>query len=806
MKNNILIKAPYNFVPLNKTVVSPWWADYISHDIPFRDGKSGTLDVTITAHSPIFVRNGAAKNAQEKTRDFSKFQGKHFIPGSSIKGMLSNVLEIMSFGKLNKVNDHRYSIRDLSPAAKDIYLNNFKARDIYAGWLRKEGETYLLEDCGAPGRISHREIDEKFNTDFSTYFSDKGRFDQRRDEQKSAQFKYGRFNGHSRNSRFSFSYDSAGRQVYHFDENGKDEGQIIFTGQPGPRKQMKNGRWTGHHLEFIFFGKKGTLQIENPVMENFFFAYYEHDENSQSIDWQHWRKKLKKGKQVPVFFRKDGAGKVKDLGLSFLYKLPYRNSISEAIQFHQEKVPTDLAEAIFGFIANEKEDQRESLKGRVHIGHAFESANIEVDRELREEVLSGPKASYFPNYIRQDIRKGQVQKYRTLMDAHPEPAGWKRYPVHKNGVKTNPPPPPRNKDEKVNYDITSPFIPLKSGAEFKCKIRYHNLRETELGALLSALTFHNTSGTFHSIGMAKPLGYGKVSIGIGSITEKEKLAFLKAYEAFMNAALGFDYPEWHNTEQLRELINMASEQENTGTSELAYMKMGMGRGENHFVEAKKAMQALDRYTNLQNIQSRSCATFILEEDVQKAKAAAAAEKRKYESKGTLQKTIEKFKEQTNADFYQLFETEKANLLAALKQRKGVLEEQEAQRKLELEMAERAKRKEEKKAAVRETSPDFDSVENGHRKAFDMLKKLIQRFAQEWHGIKYEKLKKAMDNGVLPDQFRDALIDKIVAIVNELNKGELNKWKKDFSKNPYLKKIAEWIGKEQAMELLKKIRS
>ena len=175
------IKAPYNFVPLNKIVITPEWAEYISQDIPFEDAQSGCLKITLTTHSPIFIKNGLPEDVEKnyfkwkegkKEEQIKPFEfnqdatGRYFIPGSSLKGMIRNVLEVMSFGKLgNKVNDHRYSIRDLSPTAKDIYLANFRPADIFGGWLRKKGTTYILEDCGSPGRLSHRNLDEHYGTD-----------------------------------------------------------------------------------------------------------------------------------------------------------------------------------------------------------------------------------------------------------------------------------------------------------------------------------------------------------------------------------------------------------------------------------------------------------------------------------------------------------------------------------------------------------------------------------------------------------------------------------------------------------------
>ncbi len=110
-----MITSPYNFVPLDKKVVTPHWAKLVSHDIPFGDSQSGELEITITAESPMYVRNGTPRNANDNQKNaFNNTNGtNYFIPGSSIKGMLRSVVEIMSFGRMgNKVNDHKYSVRD----------------------------------------------------------------------------------------------------------------------------------------------------------------------------------------------------------------------------------------------------------------------------------------------------------------------------------------------------------------------------------------------------------------------------------------------------------------------------------------------------------------------------------------------------------------------------------------------------------------------------------------------------------------------------------------------------------------------
>ena len=68
----MIIKSPFNFVPLNSQVFFPDWADEISQDIPFSDGVSGTIALSISADSPIYIRNGqlhkdeTSKDGQEK--------------------------------------------------------------------------------------------------------------------------------------------------------------------------------------------------------------------------------------------------------------------------------------------------------------------------------------------------------------------------------------------------------------------------------------------------------------------------------------------------------------------------------------------------------------------------------------------------------------------------------------------------------------------------------------------------------------------------------------------------------------------
>ena len=258
-----MITAPYNFVPLNEKVVTPYWGPSISHDKPFMDAKSGVLEIEMTAHSPIFVRNG---EIQKKDKDgneipstkFNQFRNNYFIPGSSIKGMIRSFIESTTFCRMDdKVNDVKYSVRDFTKGAKDakIYDPSEISKESNCGWLRQDGEEYFLKPCSRPGRISHKELDKisgpiKMSQYYQQYNNVKS------DNQKSASAKYKAFPFEKEGYTFKHKNieepeDGIGREKFTIDETGQGKkGTIVFTGQPGVRKEAEN---QGKQYEFIFF-------------------------------------------------------------------------------------------------------------------------------------------------------------------------------------------------------------------------------------------------------------------------------------------------------------------------------------------------------------------------------------------------------------------------------------------------------------------------------------------------------------------------------------------------------------------------
>lgn len=582
-----MITAPYNFVPLNEKVFFPPWAEDVSHDIPFEDGESGEIDITITAKSPIFVRD------HQNPKEFCQHNGQYYIPGSSVKGMVRNVLEIMSFSKMSFIDDKTYSVRDLKYKK---YMD--RAKNVLCGWLfYDEGGKLKIEDCGEPYRIKYDEIERKFRGEFQKSKFMDGIFINANSPYKKAYEKYNLINEDIFQNFYNFSShrtDGSERKIVTFEESSLNLGKLVLTGHPSARREPNNGRASGKIYDFVFMQKETSniLDVSKEVFDNFKFAYFDKrtTQPKESEDWEFWKERLNMGDRVPVFFHKNFSS-VSSFGLSYLYKFPYTKSIMQALIENHGSDEIDLAESIFGF-SRKVEDEQISRKGRVQFSHAKKMCNTQ-SLDSRYVLLGTPKASYYPIYL---VQNGG--EYKTLMDSNSILAGWKRYPVHKDF----------NHRCHGESTQTTKMTPLNQNSRFKLKVRFHNLKKVEIGALLSALTFHGDSDKyFHSLGLAKSYGYGKVSLGITktSSLKYSQEEYIKAFESAVNFEVFDSESKWHESEQIKNLFTMAKPQDD---SNLKYMELKKFASEKNKNE-DGSYNYLDRYINLDGVSSQQANSY-----------------------------------------------------------------------------------------------------------------------------------------------------------------------------------------------------
>lgn len=589
-----MIKAPYNFVPLENRAFYPSWANHISQDIPFEDGVSGSIEYTIEAETPIFVRNGYTDRKDPDTKFSQTPNGQYFIPGTSIKGEIRNVLEILSFGKMTQVQDARFGIRDLSNNPEGRFYRQ-KIQNVHCGWLYKRlakdgSEEYLINDCGTPGRIAPEVIDEHYGTALAAFGQNLAlnrQYADNDDEEKlrSAYNKYENILNISLESQdiekslsgtFSTVPDNYNRIIADFSSNGK-KGCIVVTGQPSRREPERR---RGKYYEFVFFesNTNENEKVESQIIDDFITIH------KNNYDYKNiWKRYLNEGKRVPVFFmRRNGDdGPIDAIGLAYMFRIPTANFIKGAIPIElQSNRRKDLAECIFG-TAKESLGQ---LKGRVNISHAF-ACGTPNKCGIVTTVLGSPKPSYGPLYASSG----------TWNDANAQIKGRKRYPVRTTLL-----PPNEGTDSQ-----TCKFIPLDQGTSFKGRITFHNLKECELGALIAALTFNGHPDCCHSIGEAKPLGYGKVKISIDKLsvisikdifaktddpTQQETDYYFNKFKDVMTENIGTG---WEDSNSIRELCALARGIDKEVNNNFSYMRMSTNRNENEF--------ALNRTVNNENL-------------------------------------------------------------------------------------------------------------------------------------------------------------------------------------------------------------
>lgn len=593
-----MIKSPYYFVPAGKKVFAPDTLGEPSIDVPFSDSISGHIELRITAKSPVFIRNGHTKeDADNNTEEYQSFSkspdGKYFIPSSSIRGCIRNIVGIVSSGKMRVDKRAAFAQRDFND--KELYpLKNIKEQArIHCGWLRADGtDAFTIADCGIPYRVSLKDIDDWLGTDIlKKHFSKESRFDLNKEQvingksidPKTAECKYrllSMFSDQLHDIRFSSSNDEGRRKVW-FDPSGSIKGDIVFTGQPGPATdwghRVKSSK--GKYYEFVFPSiapdKQQIYKISEDVMENYLFIY------SDSPDWKFHSADLH-SKGIPVFFRLDGNHNILDFGLAYMYRLPYSKTPYEIEEERLvEGKGLDMATRLFGYTSPLK-----SLRGRVAFSNFF-SDNAEPDKSY-QCVLGNPKASYYPYYIHQEDSNGKVSTYRTYNDG--ELSGWKLYLRRKDIC-------PKGTG---NSSLDTAITPLKAGSVFKGSVSFHNLRPEELGALLSALTFHGNPDFEHMIGQGKPYGFGRISIELlsdGSFRDIQgnEITCTEALEKFEilmeNYGFSMDSPS------CRELFSISGTLVNN-EDRFGYLNLGIDTRNNEFAEVKKDHECLPLFSEL----------------------------------------------------------------------------------------------------------------------------------------------------------------------------------------------------------------
>lgn len=661
------VQAPYAFVPLSPHVVEATGDAATSglQDVPATEGAlSGVLEILVDTDTPVFI--GGVQEDGREAAPYKTPDGKHAIPGSTLRGMLRNVVEIASFGALGpRVNDHRYGVRDLqnrvlygSHMATLAEVNPRKRGQKVpypfscAGMLRPATPADLsagqeLEDY--PAAIDVRSFAKVHYEELVRYAASRGLRGYEPGRRQSAPEKYrawGRIGldvgfeveewvGHGQTVARQTRQGAYG--VASLSNEGTRTGRLVFTGQPSawsPNASKGRGAGNAKQNDFVFYGSHGTLLVDRKTLDDFNFIHSNRGQQNRLTDspndelsyllsefggapnLHQWLAEAGPDQSLPVFFITDADGgrervdagvKVRAMGLAMMFRLAYRLSVGEAVARYQKSWSgvEDLADRIFGFVPLEEKGERKSnrltRKGRVWVGDARLVDTVLEERPVTA-ILSAPKASFYPNYVEQGAEPGSMpsRHFKTWHDEDARPRGWKRVPPRAQVA--SPYIPSKVKDLGR---VGTTFRPWRANKGLVFKLRFHNLTQEELGAVVWALDFGGRPELRHTVGLAKQLGYGSVRLRtVGGSVRSTKdwdspiegaglrsaiAQAREAYAAFMEDALdGLEPGGWAASRAVFELLETARVQ----AEGQRHLRIDDPVHGNEFIAAKKQNLAL----------------------------------------------------------------------------------------------------------------------------------------------------------------------------------------------------------------------
>lgn len=548
--------APYNFIPLPENVVT-------IERLPSQDvytSNTGFIECRITTESPIYIRCPMSvsffKECGDKPFEFNEAQKKEYskffftqnpetpvIPGSSIRGMVRELVEIVGYGKIQWVTDKKLIYRGVGDKSslgliyRDKFLGpekqlkgnklfEYPSKNIKGGYLEKinskwhirpareiNGETFVHVEYSAFNCGSHNPKDEYNRTDLINVYVKPPQ-----NRKSPPRSKKGLLLNLSliRNS-------SDIRITKGIKPLGYEKAVIV-----------RSGDMRGKHMYCAIYEQNMSAQpIEIP---DTLWSLYESDK-----DMTRGFKSRPISEGDPLFYLVDGNNLV-FFGPTMMFRIPHDN---EVIRFVPEELrkqqETDLAEAIFGYTPKKTSNTDSGFSGRVF----FTDAKLESSKDgiwLTEDpiipkVFASPKPTAFQNYLVQDINKGHnpdIQKelaHYSLSEKETVIRGHKMY-WHKGNVKLAELIEDDKKKLKDSPKQYTKIKPVKSGVAFSSRIYFENLENYELGSLLWVLKIPGEKGQEyrHKIGMGKPLGMGAIKIESKLYLSKRKERYSKLFD------------------------------------------------------------------------------------------------------------------------------------------------------------------------------------------------------------------------------------------------------------------------------------
>ena len=533
--------APYNFVPLANKVVTVGLDDLPDQGVYHPDRHTGRIECILTTETPLYVRGPltpkefeqSESNAEtklsswrEKMRNKPDFfhtgdPNSPTIPGSSLRGMFRTLIEIAGYGKMTAVSNQQLVYRAVGDTTShgERYRDRLMRDDgkkrytplMQAGYMEKSanGDWFIRPAQVINGttfaRINTRKHEKLFSS-LKPWGQSENAYEIYVDV---GPYQYQKVRGGFIHVRYARAMRAAAR-----------------PGRGLVRAALAKSGWMpSKRSEAIVFAPDDQAR-GIPVGDELVEAY----RNQQS---QEQKKLLGKDGVLragqPVFYLVE-RGRLVFFGHCMMFRLPYLQSPLDFVppQLRRES-DVDLAEALFGYTKSRGEGKAGAYAGRVFISDAtLEPGQTEIwlsDEPLAPKILASPKPTTFQHYLVQRtpnavptggrFKDGRPRTEVRLDDYAGRPGEdtvirghklyWHKGTVGAGDIR-------ENKAIKENDKQHTQIQPVRPGVQFRLGLRFENLSEVELGALLWVLDKAADPAYRLKLGMGKPLGMGAIKL------------------------------------------------------------------------------------------------------------------------------------------------------------------------------------------------------------------------------------------------------------------------------------------------------
>lgn len=522
--------APYNFVGLPDNIMaSPmdvfkaaiYGEDRTASRRAFQEylksndcNLSGSIELEINNITPLFIGGN-------KDRFFAILDDdKPIIPGSSLRGLLRNLLKIVACGGIRDDEDihgrHLYyraimALRNTLPWTVDLNANYRRqlqlddknpAAGVKPGFLLKDkfGDYRIYPYTGKVRKILINEYENTYDCHINNsevawqgteVFCITGKLGMGKDKNICSDEDYEQKLAHikainPKNMQAKVILKELGKQYIRYFDIAETRWENSYA---VPESVLQG------YMDDIKRNGVDLLKYMRPV-DDFDFNGIKFPEGAVSV--------------VPCFFVSEGR-EVKFFGHGKSFRVPYDHSIMDAVPAALKVDRIDFAEAIFG--------KKEHFAGRVFFEDAHLRGEAQFEKTAKTKPLLTPNPTSYQLYLEQgaalkhwDSPAAKIRGYK--MYWHHSKAGW------------------RDDGSTENNNIAVRITPLKPGRSFYGRIRFKNLSSVELGALLAVLDIAYTAGNIGTnADIVYKLGHGK-SLGLGSVRIRPvlKLETDDAYE------------------------------------------------------------------------------------------------------------------------------------------------------------------------------------------------------------------------------------------------------------------------------------